>query len=85
MLEGYRDLFEGDEDNLVRAIYHIGPISISLDANSDEFIFYGSGIIDFPFCSSINLNHNGLAVGYSIHKRAHLIVKNSWGVNWGIN
>ncbi|KAF1742537.1 hypothetical protein MXB_4665, partial [Myxobolus squamalis] len=84
-LLGYNDLTEGDEDNLLRALYHFGPISISVDADSDEYTFYESGIIDFPLCSSIHLNHAVLAVGYSLHKRPYLLVKNSYGKNWGIN
>ncbi|KAF1743087.1 hypothetical protein MXB_4654, partial [Myxobolus squamalis] len=84
-LEGFTNLTPGDEDNLLRALYHIGPISISMDANSDDYIFYGSGIIDFSFCSSFNLNHSILAVGYSLYGKPYLIVKNSWGINWGMN
>ncbi|KAF1740677.1 hypothetical protein MXB_3167 [Myxobolus squamalis] len=84
MLEGYKNLKRGDEINLLRALYHIGPISIAVDAKSDEYAFYKSGIIDFSSCSSVSLNHAVLAVGYSLLKRPYLLVKNSWGKNWGI-
>ncbi|KAF1740751.1 hypothetical protein MXB_4674, partial [Myxobolus squamalis] len=84
-LAGYKILKEGDEDNLLKAIYIIGPISIAIDADSDEHFFYESGIIDYPSCSSVYLNHAVLAVGYSLHKRPYLLVKNSWGKNWGMD
>ncbi|KAF1744524.1 hypothetical protein MXB_2089 [Myxobolus squamalis] len=84
-LAGYKILEEGDEDNLLKALYWIGPISIAIAAGSDEYTFYSSGIIDFPSCVSKNMNHAVLAVGYSLHKRPYLLVKNSWGKNWGID
>ncbi|KAF1745176.1 hypothetical protein MXB_468 [Myxobolus squamalis] len=83
-LTGYNYLTEDDEDNLLRALYYIGPISIGIDANSDEFFFYKSGVIDFSLCSSVDLNHAALAVGYSLHQRPYLLVKNSWGRKWGM-
>ncbi|KAF1741710.1 hypothetical protein MXB_3368 [Myxobolus squamalis] len=84
LLAGYKNLKSGDEINLLRALYHIGPISIAIDAESDEYAFYNYGIIDFSSCSSVHLNHAVLAVGYSLRKRPYLLVKNSWGKNWGI-
>ncbi|KAF1743315.1 hypothetical protein MXB_968, partial [Myxobolus squamalis] len=84
-LTGYNYLTKGDEDNLLRALIYIGPISISINAGSDEFIFYDSGIIDFSSCDSVDSKHAVLAIGYSLHKRPHLIVKNSWGINWGMD
>ncbi|KAF1745303.1 hypothetical protein MXB_3271 [Myxobolus squamalis] len=85
MLAGYTELRRGDENNLLRALYNIGPITMAIDASSDEYAFYGSGIIDFSFCSSVNLNHIVLAVGYGLPQIPYLIVKNSWGINWGMN
>ncbi|KAF1741859.1 hypothetical protein MXB_1409 [Myxobolus squamalis] len=90
----YGGFDESDEDNLLRALFYIGPISISIDAYHDELFFYESGIIDFPSCSSENVNHIVLAVGYSLNKRPYLLVKNrffsqqdifSWGKDWGMD
>ncbi|KAF1742748.1 hypothetical protein MXB_3552 [Myxobolus squamalis] len=84
-LVGYKDLKKGDEENLLRAIYRVGPISIAIDASPEEYDFYDSGILDLPFCSSENLTHAVLAVGYSLSKIPYLLVKNSWGKNWGMD
>ncbi|KAF1741623.1 hypothetical protein MXB_4415, partial [Myxobolus squamalis] len=75
-LTGYQHLTEGDEDNLLRALNYVGPISIGVDGSSDIFIFYSSGIIDFSLCSSNYFNHAVLAVGYNLHRRPYLLVKN---------
>ncbi|KAF1740805.1 hypothetical protein MXB_638, partial [Myxobolus squamalis] len=74
MLAGYKNLKSGDEANLLRALYHIGPISIAVDAKSDEYAFYESGIIDFFSCSSVHLNHAVLAVGYSLRQQPYLLL-----------
>ncbi|KAF1745471.1 hypothetical protein MXB_1616, partial [Myxobolus squamalis] len=74
-----------DEDNLLRSLFKIGPMSIAIDAAHEEFFFYGSGIIDISHCNPKNLNHYVLAVGYSLLDTPYLFVKNSFGKNWGIN
>lgn len=74
---------EFEEDALVEAVGIIGPVSVALDASN--LAEYADGIYDEP-CSSFELNHGVLAVGYGFEKgQAYWLLKNSWGVNWGEN
>uniref|UniRef100_A0A6B2FXQ4 Testin-2 (Trinotate prediction) n=1 Tax=Myxobolus squamalis TaxID=59785 RepID=A0A6B2FXQ4_MYXSQ len=82
-LGSYVGLSSGDEENLLRALHFIGPISIVMDAMHDEFVFYESGILDILGCSSFDIDHAALAVGYNLEGTPYLLVKNSFGVNWG--
>ncbi|KAF1743756.1 hypothetical protein MXB_736 [Myxobolus squamalis] len=82
-LEGYKRLTLGDEQNLLRALFLVGPISITLNARHNEFIFYKSGVINIEACSNEFFDHGALAVGYSLTDNPYLIAKNSFGPNWG--
>ncbi|KAF1740879.1 hypothetical protein MXB_1891, partial [Myxobolus squamalis] len=84
-LFGYRGLKGGDEDNLLRAIFILGPIPIAIDSDHDEFDFYDSGIMDISNCNPENINHAVLAVGYNLTETPYLLVKNSFGTTWGID
>ncbi|KAF1739999.1 hypothetical protein MXB_1410, partial [Myxobolus squamalis] len=88
-LFGYTGLKGGDEDNLLRALFYLGPIPIAMDAYHQEFVYYDSGILETENCNPTHLNHAVLAVGYNLTETPYLIVKNrksdlSWGTNWGI-
>ena len=72
------------------AFYHalgtIGPLSVAIDAE-DDFQFYKNGIFNSTTCSKEFLDHAVLAVGYGISPDNHkyIIVKNSWGSDWGMD
>ena len=75
----------GNMSSLYNAIGLVGPISIAIDAE-DDFQFYKAGIYSSSLCSSDNLDHAVLAVGYSTFKNtSFIIVKNSWGSDWGMD
>lgn len=76
--------FSGDEDTLLEATATIGPISIAMDAS--YIGSYDSGIFSDEECTTWDLNHGVLIVGYGTENgQDYWIVKNSWGDDWGEN
>ncbi|KAF1745491.1 hypothetical protein MXB_5712, partial [Myxobolus squamalis] len=87
-IKRYGTIDKGDELNLIEILFSTGPISINLDMDHAEFLFYKGGVLNIPSCSSKNLNHAALAVGYNLenNNKRYLIVKNSilsFGSEWG--
>lgn len=80
------NISKGDTNELLNSLARIGPISIAIDAEED-FQFYSSGIFYSTTCSNEELDHAVLAVGYgkTTDNRKFLIVKNSWGKDWGMD
>ena len=61
-----------------------GPVNIDLSAENDRWYEYKSGIVDWADCD-LEPDHAVLAVGWGNDANAgdYLIVKNSWGDDWG--
>jgi len=82
-----RRIKQGSEEDLQNALAEIGPVSVAIDAANPSFRFYKEGVYYEENCSSTNLNHGVLAVGYGTTRRFfgqdYYIVKNSWGTGWG--
>ena len=49
---------------LKSAVARMGPASIAIDSNHTSFHFYSDGVYNEPKCSSSDLDHGVLAVGY---------------------
>ncbi|XP_034880328.1 cathepsin L1-like [Mirounga leonina] len=72
-----------DEGSLMVAVATVGPISAAIDASLDTFQFYHKGIYYDPNCSSEDLDHGILVVGYGSQgeepeNQKYWIVKNGY-------
>jgi len=86
-LASYKNVAKGSETGLVAAL-NTQPVSVAIDASKNSFQLYKSGVYYEPTCSTSRLDHGVLAVGYGTDDTTgtdYYIVKNSWGVSWGMS
>jgi cathepsin L len=82
-LSSYQDVPRGSEASLLTAVYK-NPTSVAIDASHQSFQFYSGGVYYEPQCSSVQLDHGVLAVGFGVESsKDYWLVKNSWGASWG--
>ena len=89
-ITSFEKIKSGNEEELLKKVAKIGPISVGIDASKPSFHLYKEGIYYEKSCSSEKLDHGVLVVGYGEEKDAnkengeYWIVKNSWGTTWGM-
>uniref|UniRef100_A0A3Q0KPV9 SmCL2-like peptidase (C01 family) n=1 Tax=Schistosoma mansoni TaxID=6183 RepID=A0A3Q0KPV9_SCHMA len=72
-----------DEEQLKYVLYEHGPVSAGINVEQ-QFMRYKSGIYQSQSCSSTEVNHAVLIVGYGEENGVqYWTIKNSWGTSWG--
>jgi cathepsin L len=85
-IEGCVRLPEYDEAYLQAAVGKKGPIAVVMDVHK-SIKLYKDGIYEEPGCTDPdNYNHALLVIGYGREaQQDYWLIKNSWGVDWGLN
>jgi cathepsin L len=61
----------------------VNPVSVTVEADQPVFQLYTSGIINTAACGQA-VDHAVLVIGFDIDQNFWFI-KNSWGIDWGMN
>jgi len=78
------DVNPNDQTSLKNAVAK-QPVSVAIEADTIYFQSYSGGVLDSPLCGT-TLDHGVLIVGYGTENGLdYWLVKNSWGVTWGLN
>ena len=82
-ISNYVDVPTNSDNALMTAIAQ-QPVSVAVEADQNSFQFYSGGVMTAA-CGTA-LDHGVLAVGYGTSGSLdYYKVKNSWGVDWGMN
>ncbi|XP_061820404.2 pro-cathepsin H isoform X1 [Nerophis lumbriciformis] len=78
-----------DEDAMLDAVARLNPVTFGFEVTAD-FMHYKDGVYTSTLCKNTadKVNHAVLAVGYGVddnNTTPYWIVKNSWGVAWGVD
>lgn len=85
-VKSYADIKPGSEAALMAAVATVGPVSVAIDASGNDFQNYNGGVYVAASCSSTELDHGVLVVGYGTQNgQDYWLVKNSWDVTWGMD
>jgi cathepsin L len=81
-VSGWNIVTPGSTKQLVNHIAQ-GPVSIAIEADQMAFQMYTTGVIGIKQCGTA-LDHAVLAIGYGVEAgKKYILVRNSWGANWG--
>jgi len=75
----------GGSNTDIKSALDIGPCSIAVDAESNAFMYYSSGVVMESQCGT-SLDHAIQVVGYGVdtdNNVEYFVVRNSWGPSWG--
>jgi len=85
-VHAYTNIPQGDETTLMTAVYG-QPVSTAVEADTQSFQFYQSGVIDDPACGT-EIDHGVTVIGWGTDatlKKDYWLLRNMWGTSWGEN
>jgi len=85
-ITGFVNVTQYSVEDLKKALYENGPVTIGINAGVKTFSFYSHGVYNDPKCvgDEDHINHQVLLVGYgSLRGNDYWLVKNSWSTYWG--
>jgi len=79
-IHGGKEVLPACNETVLAYAVAMQPVAAAIDASQPSFELYQSGIYDDPNCSSTELDHVVLVVGYgSEDGKDYWICQNSWG------